>query len=242
MDGPDTRHRRCILAVFAHPDDETTSSGGTMMRYARDGADVYVATATRGEMGTLGTGGLVVGRGELPKVREAEMRSVLQAIGARPPIFLGYRDKEVATSDFEELVAKVIALMRQVEPDVVITWGPNGISGHEDHIAVHKATVESFLRYRASCGRDPRLFYVAISREDADRFELTPDESETSPTVIIDIEPYIKDKLRALRMYRSQEDAQQIADMFEELGLHTESFHQALPPTTGTRVASGFWD
>jgi LmbE family N-acetylglucosaminyl deacetylase len=212
-----------------------------MMRYARDGADVYVATATRGEMGSLGTGGLVIDRDKLPEVREAEMRSVLEVIGARPPIFLGYRDAEVANADFEELVERVMALMSEVEPDVVITWGPSGISGHEDHIAVHKAAVESFIRYRASRAGVPRLFYVAISREDADRFELDPDESETSLTVVIDIEPYAKDKLRALRMYRSQEDAQQIADMFEEHGMLKESFRQALPPATGARVASGFW-
>ncbi len=242
MDSPDPQRRRCILAVFAHPDDETTTSGGTMMRYARDGADVYVATATRGEMGSLGTGGLVIDRDKLPKVREAEMRSVLEAIGVRPPIFLGYRDQEVATVDFEELVARIVALMHEVEPDVVITWGPTGISRHEDHIAVHRATLEGFARYRASSNGVPRLFYVAISREDADRFELSPGESETNPTVIIDVEPYAKEKLRALRMYRSQEDAQQIADMFDELGLHTESFHQALPPATGTRVGPGFWD
>lgn len=242
MDGPGTRHRRCILAVFAHPDDETTTSGGTMMRYARDGAEVHVATATRGEMGALGTGGLVIDRDKLPEVREAEMRSALEAIGARPPIFLGYRDQEVATADFEELVARITALMHEVEPDVVVTWGPSGISGHEDHIAVHKATVEAFERYRAASNDVPRLFYVAISREEADRFELDPSESETNPTVVIDIEPYAQDKLRALRLYRSQEDAQQIADMFEEHGMLKESFRQALPPATGTRVASGFWD
>lgn len=84
-----------ILAVFAHPDDETTTSGGTLARYAAEGAKVFAATATRGEQGGLGTGGYEILQDDLPAVRQAEMRSVLQELGTEPSIFLGYRDQEV---------------------------------------------------------------------------------------------------------------------------------------------------
>ena len=99
--------KRVILGVFAHPDDETSGCGGTFTRYAREGVDVFNVTATRGELGTLGTGGLSIAREELPHVRERELRAVLERYGANPPIILGYRDQEVKDADPKELTGKV---------------------------------------------------------------------------------------------------------------------------------------
>src|SRR4029434_7633737 len=155
-----TPTRRCILGVFAHPDDETSCAGGTFSRYAHAGVEVYVATATRGEQGKLGTHGQEVTREDLPRVREAELRTVLQMYGARPPIFLGYRDREVSHANADELTAKIAAVMAAPPPDVVITFGLMGLSGHPDHVAVHRATVVAFHRYRHLCrcrGADPRI-------------------------------------------------------------------------------------
>ena len=78
--------RRCLLAVFAHPDDETSAAAGTLIHYARAGVDMYVVTATRCERGDLGTGDLTIARQDLPAVREAELRAVLALYGAHPPI------------------------------------------------------------------------------------------------------------------------------------------------------------
>src|SRR5712692_9551684 len=117
-----TPMRRCILGVFAHPDDETSCAGGTFSRYARAGVEVYVATATRGEQGTLGTHGQVVTRTDLPRLRAMELCTVLQLYGARPPIFLGYRDQEVSHANADELIAKIAAVMAAIRPDVVITF------------------------------------------------------------------------------------------------------------------------
>lgn len=111
--------RRCILAVFAHPDDETSSCGGTFTKYAREGVEIHVVTATRGELGELGTGGLVIERGELPAVREAELRAVMELYGAQPPTILGYRDQELISVDFETLVQDVLRAMIVAAPDVV---------------------------------------------------------------------------------------------------------------------------
>src|SRR5215510_16459592 len=157
-----TPTRRCILGVFAHPDDETSCAGGTLSRYARAGVEVYVATATRGEQGMLGTNGQVVTREDLPRVREAELRTVLQMYGARPPILLGYRDQEMAYANADELTAKIAAVMAAITPDVVITFGPLGLSGHPDHVAVHHATVAAFHRYRHRTTPPPRLYYKAL--------------------------------------------------------------------------------
>ena len=206
--------RKCILGVYAHPDDETSGMGGSIIRYVREGADVYVVTATRGEIGALGTGGMVITRRELPKVREAELRGVLQSYGAHPPIMLDYRDQELKDADFEELTGKVLAAMEELKPDVVVTFGPLGISRHDDHMAIYRATLEAFNRYRPSADPSPRLFYEAIPKEASDLFELNLDGPDAHPNVFIDIREFKPLKLQALRSYRSQEDAQWLADMW----------------------------
>ena len=234
--------KRVILGVFAHPDDETSGCGGTFTRYARDGVDVFNVTATRGELGTLGTGGLRIEREELPQVRERELRGALERYGAKPPIILGYRDQEVKDADPEELTGKVHAVMAEVTPDVVITFGPLGISRHDDHIALHRAAVAAFERYRAASEKPVRLFYVAIPQEFMDDEELDLDGPEVDPTHRIDITETKAVKLAALRAYASQEDAQQLAAMFEELPIAAEWFHQAIPPPDRSGgVVEGFW-
>lgn len=242
MDSSQQNPKRCILGVFAHPDDETSGAAGTITRYVREGVDVYVATATRGELGSLGFGETKVRRRDLPQVREAELRSVLEMYGAHPPILLGYRDQELALADFEELVGKVTSIMERVRPDIVITFGPLGISYHEDHITIHRATKEAFQRFRPSDDKEPRLFYVAIPRKAAERFELDLDGPDADPTTFIDISEDKPIKIKALRAYRSQEDAQWLAEMFESEPLSVESFHQAYPAVETGIVSTGFWD
>ena len=234
--------KRVILGVFAHPDDETSGCGGTFTRYAREGVDVFNVTATRGELGTLGTGGLSIAREELPHVRERELRAVLERYGANPPIILGYRDQEVKDADPEELTGKVFAAMVEVAPDVVITFGPLGISRHDDHIALHRAAVAAFERYRAAAEKPARLFYVALPQEFMDDGELDLEGPEVDPTHRVDIAETKAVKLAALRSYASQEDAQQLAAMFEELAIAAEWFHQAIPPPDRSGgVVEGFW-
>ena len=234
--------KRVILGVFAHPDDETSGCGGTFTRYAREGVDVFNVTATRGELGTLGTGSLSIAREELPHVRERELRAVLERYGANPPIILDYRDQEVKEADAEELTGKVYAAMVEVAPDVVITFGPLGISRHDDHIALHRAAVAAFKRYRETAEKPARLFYVALPEEFMDDGELDLEGPEVDPTHRVDIAETRAVKLAALRSYASQEDAQQLAAMFEERAIAAEWFHQAIPrPDRSGGVVEGFW-
>ena len=242
MDDTETGVRRRILGVFAHPDDETSSAAGTFARYVEEGVDVYVATATRGEQGDLDAGHTSIAREDLPAVRESELRSVLEMYGAHPPFLLGYRDQEVIEAEFGELVEKVMAIINSVNPDVIVTFGPTGISHHDDHIAVHRATVEAFHRFRKMSDRQPRLFYVALPPHVAAQFELEIDGPEVEPTHFVDIGEYQAIKLKGLRMYRSQRDAQELADRFEDYGLHVEAYHQAYPPVADGDTATGFWD
>ena len=239
MTFPDQRR---ILCVYAHPDDETTTSGVSIIRYVREGVQVHVVTATRGELGTLGTGGLIYTREELPQVREAELRSVMQLCGAEPPVFFDYKDQRLKEADMQDLAGKVLAVMHDVRPHVVITFGPNGISYHDDHIAIHKAAVDAFHRYRQTADEEPRLLYVALLKEEAKRYEIEVEGVEGEPNVFIKATPEEWAlKLHAMRMYKSQEDAQEIAALFEGLPRFEEHFHQAHPPVANGQTFSGFW-
>ena len=233
--------RRCILGVFAHPDDETSNAGGSFTRFARDGVEVHVLTATRGENGTLGTGGLSILREELPSVREEELRGVLQLYGAQPPILLDYVDQMLKEVNFEGLVEEVVAVMDRVRPDVVITFGPHGISRHDDHVAIHKAAVGAFHQYRLLTDEEPRLFYTALPKKMADGYGLGLDGPEVEPTALIDITQCKAIKIQALRMYRSQEDAQRLAEMMETPQFDAETFHQAYPPVPTGHMIADFW-
>ena len=235
--------RRCILAVYSHPDDETTVTAGTLIRYAREGVEVYVITATRGEWGTLGTGGQTITREELPAIREAELRANLKTYGVNPPLMLDYRDAELKDADFDEHVGLILAEMKRVNPDVVITWGPTGISRHDDHIATNRAAEAAFHQYRATAVAEPRLYYVAVAKDLIDQFELDIDGPEANPTIVIDITNDKATKIQGLRNYKSQEDAQEVAGIMETVEwADSEMFHQAYPPVTNGEVPTGFWD
>lgn len=229
MTDPSAAQTRCILAVFAHPDDETTAAGALMALAVEHGIDVHVITATRGELGTLGTGGMSLERHELPAVREDELRTVLKLYGVpNPPVFLDYRDQELPHADFEEVAGKISAVMHRVRPDVVITFGPTGISNHPDHLTIHELAVTCFGRYRDVTGEDPALLYVAIPKDVADAYGLEIEGPEVEPNVFISVDGHWPLKVQALRLYQSQEDAQELA-AFLEGRERFEMFHQVHP-------------
>jgi LmbE family N-acetylglucosaminyl deacetylase len=235
--------RRCILAVYSHPDDETTVSAGTFMRYAQEGVEIYVITATRGEWGALGSGGMVITREELPAVREAELRVNLKTYGVNPPLMLDYIDGALKDADFDEHVGLILAEMQRVKPDVVITWGPTGISHHDDHMATNRATDAAFHQYRVTTNEEPRLFNIAVPKDFIDEFVLDVDGPEANATVEIDITRDKATKIQGLRNYKSQEDAQEVATMMEaEQWGSLEMFHQVYPPATKGVMSTGFWD
>ena len=192
-----------LLIVFAHPDDETSMAGGTICRAMEEGGDVLVVTATRGELGTLGTGSMQITREELPALREAELRGVLDAFGVRrEPVFLGHRDQELASAGVGPVADAVLAIMEEFTPNVVITFGPLGISRHTDHIATHNAAADAFNRYAAGAQEapTPRLLYVAVPPGVTD-FEFDLDGPEAAPNVYVDVADYWRRKTAALRAW-----------------------------------------
>jgi LmbE family N-acetylglucosaminyl deacetylase len=133
-----------LLAVLAHPGDESYSCGGTLARYAAAGVRVVLVCATRGEAGESAGPGLASGD-TLPAVREAELRAAAAVLGVAELHLLDYRDGALMDVPFLEGVERVGALMAAAQPAVVLTFGPEGVFGFADHVAVHRWTKEALL-------------------------------------------------------------------------------------------------
>jgi N-acetyl-1-D-myo-inositol-2-amino-2-deoxy-alpha-D-glucopyranoside deacetylase len=144
-----------ILAVLAHPDDETFGMGGTLAMYSRRGVDVYLVCATRGEVGEVSAEQLE-GFNSVAELRESELRCAAGLLQLAGVFFLDYRDSgmpgsldnnhplALANTPLPEVAAKVVVFIRQLKPQVVLTFDPIGGYRHPDHIAIHQATVMAF--------------------------------------------------------------------------------------------------
>lgn len=125
-----------LLAVLAHPDDESLGIGSTLAKYAAEGVEAYLICATRGERGWTGDEKDNPGLTALGKIREGELRCAAKTLGLRQVYFLDYIDGELDQADTAEAIGKIALLMREVCPQVVLSFGPDGAYGHPDHIAV----------------------------------------------------------------------------------------------------------
>lgn len=132
-----------MLAIFAHPDDESIMMGGTLAHYARRGADVYLLCATRGEWGTISDDALAA-RENLGAVREKELQHACEILGVNLEGFLDCPDGDINNTDWSEIEEKIVRSIRTLRPQVVVTFGLDGLYGHPDHIAVSMLTTASF--------------------------------------------------------------------------------------------------
>lgn len=146
---------KTLLAVLAHPDDETFGMGGTLALYARRGVSVHLICATRGELGEIDPEYKETIK-SASCLRTQELRCAADVLGIEQLHFLNYRDSGMSGSDanlhpkalaaqpIEKVAEEVAHLMRQIQPDVVITFDPIGGYRHPDHIAIQRATVRAF--------------------------------------------------------------------------------------------------
>jgi len=223
---------RALMAVFAHPDDESFGVGGTLARYAAQGVTISLICATRGEAGEISDPSLATPE-RLGQVREAELREACRILGVKHLRFLDYRDGKLARCDFQEAVGKVVRAMRELRPQVVVTFGPEGVYGHPDHVAAHRLATAAFhasgdgARYPEQLqeGLRPhspqKLYYVAPPRRRFEAFRRylaetglatpLPDVDmgrfgvpDEAITATLDIADYLAVKLAAIRSHRTQ--------------------------------------
>ena len=245
--------QRSLLAIFAHPDDESYTAAGTLASYAAQGVDVHLICATKGEAGTISDPKLAY-RDVLGAVREEELRESCRTMGIHQPHFLGYRDSGMAGSSdnrdphclnmarSDEVIARVVYLIRLLRPDVIVTYDQEGVYGHPDHVAMSRYTEAAFqaagdpTRYPDQLNRGielhspRRLFYVAIPTSrimalaktipDEDQPEdepLDPDELGTRDedvTVVMDVATMYETKLEVVACHRTQHKS---TDFFNRL-------------------------
>ena len=137
---------RCrLLGVFAHPDDETFCAGGTFARYAEQGAEIMVVSATRGQAGQIRDAAAGTRR-TIAAVREAELRLACERLGVTKVRCLDHVDGTLADAEFPALVDEVAEVICEFRPDVVITFAPDGGYGHPDHVTISAATTAACQR------------------------------------------------------------------------------------------------
>jgi LmbE family N-acetylglucosaminyl deacetylase len=137
------------MAVLAHPDDESLGVGGALAKYASEGVEVFLLTATRGDAGRYrghrSDDPEHPGPSALATIREAELRAAASVLGVREVSLLDYHDQRLDRANPRQVIEDIVRHLRRVQPDVVVTFGPDGAYGHPDHIAISQFTTAAII-------------------------------------------------------------------------------------------------
>ena len=191
-----------LLAVFAHPDDETFGPGGTLARYALTGNTCRLVTFTRGEAGSLGPAKYLTPE-ELGRLRSTELECAVNALQLSSHRLCDLPDKRLAGLPPETGLAVIRQEIETFEPDLVLTFHRDGISGHPDHQAVARWCLQAV---RDKTG--PRLLGYGIAEAQAHRvgFRRLRPIPDAEVTHVIDVTSYLDNKLRAIECHKSQSE------------------------------------
>jgi LmbE family N-acetylglucosaminyl deacetylase len=169
-----------LMCILAHPDDESLGFGGTLAKYAKEGVETYLVTATRGERGRFGDAAVRPALHVVGEVREAELRAASRELGIREVHVLDYIDGDLDRADPVEVQTKIVSLIRRIRPNVVATFGPDGAYGHPDHIAISQFATAAVLSaadadYSGANGDAPhrvsKFYYLAWSKPKWDAYQ-----------------------------------------------------------------------
>jgi LmbE family N-acetylglucosaminyl deacetylase len=151
------------MCVLAHPDDESLGTGGTLAKYAGEGVETFVVTATRGERGRFGDGGERPAPEVVGATREVELRAAATELGVREVVVLGFPDGALDSVDPAVAQLAIAVHMRRIRPHVVITFGSEGAYGHPDHIAISQFTAAAIVRAADREFSVAKLYHIAWS-------------------------------------------------------------------------------
>lgn len=242
-----------LLVALAHPDDETFGVGGVMSRAVDEGHRVVIVCATRGEAGEIADPALAT-REDLGKVREGELRAAARSFGVKDVRFLTYRDSGMAgtpenadpralvNADPTEVVSKLLDVIRELSPDVVVTFDEGGVYGHPDHMAIHRHVTAAFDEYaRTEPAPRPRLYNIAVPKSvvrlmmaaaessgqqwgfgTEEDLERAPDDADVT---VVDVTPWVDRKRAAVAAHATQRGTvEQMPAEFLDRMYATESF------------------
>ncbi len=236
---------RTILAVLAHPDDESLACGGTLARLADAGAYVVLLCASRGELGSANG---PERDEELGRTRSLELAKAAATLGIAEVLIMDHPDGNLRWAHVTELHAQLVMTLRHYNPAAVITFGEDGLYWHVDHIGIHERTTTAVGLMGTAA---PPLYYVtmpvgvmrAIVNAATDRgwtapthgfWSLSPDafgDAAKPHTLTVDVSALMPRKLAAIRCHRSQMGAGHPFDRIDEADLRrwlgTEHFRRA---------------
>jgi len=144
-----------LLAIFAHPDDESMGMGGTLAKYAAEGVETHLVCASRGEVGWFGPEEQYPGPERLGQLRTEELQNAVNILGMKSLSFLDYIDGQVDQANPAEAIAKIVTHIRRIKPQVVVTFPHDGNYGHPDHIAIGQFTNAAIVCAADASYKDP---------------------------------------------------------------------------------------
>jgi len=248
---PNEKSRR-ILAVFAHPDDETFLAGGTLAKYAAADWQIFLLCATHGEAGRRGEYDHLT-KEQFASLRQQELEAAARTLGIQRPLFLDCADQQLAQDCWASATQEIIHAIRRIRPEVVITFGPDGISGHPDHVALSQIVTTAFWTadqtsvLPVESSEFPpfapsRLYYVLRSASVPRCCEAKGSIEAPPLTTVIDIREYSVRKLEAMRCYQSQKHLQpEDPAIVESILKAPENFHRAVPAWQGLALERGLF-
>ena len=184
-----------MLVLLAHPDDESFAVGGTLAKFAHQGVQVILLCATRGEAGIAGVASQKAG-----SIREDELREAAKHLGIEV-YFLDYQDGQLADINPHDLLKHIAAWMDVVQPQVILTFGPDGISGHPDHVTISQVVTQAYDQFY----QQGILLYISPSEATALGCGVSiPETTDGQWLVDIDISDYKQEKVRAIQSHVSQ--------------------------------------
>ena len=193
---------RRMLVILPHPDDESFPMGGTLAKYAAEGVEITLICETLGEMGIP-----EMEPAQAAIIREKELKAAASVLGIGKVQLMRYQDGSLSNLDSERVISQLMNAMRRIHPKVVITFGPDGISGHPDHVAISRLVSSAFERaiLKSFLPLSAKLFYIAPSAATLQGCGVIPSqEAAGGPVAGIDITDYRLPKLRAMQSHVSQ--------------------------------------
>jgi len=221
-----------ILLSFAHPDDETFTLAGSIIKWVKSGAKVSLITATYGQMG-LSADIAVESPTHLGQIRKGEMEGAAKITGISKIHYFGLMDGELKNESDDELTDKILSIMKDEQPDVVITFEKNGGSNHPDHIKMSAVTTQAFSKYLSDSKKHVRLYHTVIPQSYFAEFAKAgvansgfgepkgvPDEHITT---ILDVTDVFDLKIKAIECHKTQwKDVERYKSRMQQVDLKKE--------------------
>ena len=254
-------NRQSVLAVFAHPDDESLACGGTLARLSDAGARVVLLCASHGRRGAVSDPALVPD-GDLGRVRAEELRQAARVLGVADAdaVILDHPDGDLRWADAPQFDKEITSAIRDYRADAVITFDDDGLYWHIDHVGIHERTWDVVEALGADA---PSLYFVTMpkgvirqvfdaavktgwTQPASGPWAIVPDAfglDAKPPTVVVDVGDWVPRKVAAVLCHRTQMGADNPfmrldpADARRWLG--TEQFRR-LAPQTGCSLLEPF--